>query len=137
MSSTAEHNALVALCRKQFGHHPDIRMWLNSKVHMTATGPRAKPGLGNGTADIIAIGRGGQFVAPECKTGDAVQTREQKLFATWVEQLGGYAPVFHSVEEFGAIVSVVAQRGKVLVALWDAVGRVGAQRVIVMLEGMR
>ena len=134
MSSTAEHNALVALCRQQFGKHPHVRLWLNSKVVRVNGEARAKPGLGKGTADIIAIGRGGQFCGWECKTGNAVQTPEQRLFATWVSQMGGDVAVFHSVEEFAKLVDAVAERGKVLVALWAAVGRVGMQRVIEALE---
>lgn len=105
MSSTAEHNALVAAVREKYGHHPDLRLFLNSKVRMIHGQAQANPGLGRGSSDLIGIYRGGRFCAFECKTGNAAETKEQRLFRTWVRQMGGFACVFHSVEEFDAAIA--------------------------------
>lgn len=102
MSSTAEHNALVAAVREKHGHSPDIRLFLNSKVRMIRGQAQANPGLGRGSSDLIGIFRGGRFCAFECKTGDATCTPEQTMFLHWVREMGGFACVFHSVEEFDA-----------------------------------
>lgn len=105
MSSAAEHNALVAAVREKYGRHPDLRLFLNSKVRFIRGEPQANPGLGRGSSDLIGIYRGGRFCAFECKTGDAVCTKEQEMFLHWVREMGGFACIFHSLEEFDAAVA--------------------------------
>lgn len=134
MSSAAEHNAMVAACRQEYGYHPDVRLFLNSKVEVVRGQARAKPGLGSGTADIVAIARGGIFCHWEGKTGLAVETPRQRLVRGWIEQMGGHVGIFHGVPEFGALVADVSAKGKALVAFWSAVSRVGLERVREALE---
>lgn len=110
MSSTAEHNALVALVRQKHGHHERLRMFLNSKVKMIRGVPHATPGLGTGSSDIIGIWRPeGRFCAFECKTGDAVCTAAQSLFLDGVVEMGGFSCVFRSEEDFDRALEALAR----------------------------
>lgn len=100
MSSTHEHTQLVNETRLALGMEPDFTMWLNAKVTYVDGQPRAKPGLGKGSTDLIGIlAPSGRLVALEAKTGDAVPTREQRMFMELIRKRGGFSAVFHSVQE--------------------------------------
>lgn len=103
MSSTAEHTKLVNDTRLELGLEQDFTIWLNAKVTYVDGQPRAKPGLGKGSADLIGILNSpldrGRFVALEAKTGGATTTKEQRMFMDLVRRRGGFAAVFHTVEE--------------------------------------
>jgi len=100
MSSTHEHTRLVNETRLDLGMEPDFTMWLNAKVTYVDGQPRAKPGLGKGSSDLIGIlSPAGRIVALEAKTGDAKPTKEQVLFMALIRKRGGFAAIFHTVEE--------------------------------------
>ena len=100
MSSTHEHTELVTNTRLALGREPDFTLWPNSKVTYVDGQPRAKPGLCKGASDLIGIlSPNGRLVALEAKTGEATTTKEQKLFLNLVRKRGGFAAVFHTVEE--------------------------------------
>jgi hypothetical protein len=103
MSSTQEHTELINETRLALGMEPDFTLWLNAKVTYVNGQPRAKPGLGKGSTDLVGILNSsldrGRFVALEGKTGDAVPTKEQRMFMDLIRKRGGFAAVFHTVEE--------------------------------------
>ncbi len=100
MSTTADHTQLVYDTRIALGKIPDLTIWQNSRVHFHNGKPIAKPGLGTGSSDLIAIlSPSGRILALEAKTGDATTTKEQKQFLNLIRKRGGFAAVFHSVEE--------------------------------------
>lgn len=100
MTTTHDHTQLIADTRIALGKEPDFTLWLNAKVTWTKGQPRAKPGLGRGSTDLIGIlSPQGRLVALEGKTGGAVPSKEQKLFMNLVRRRGGFAAVFHTVEE--------------------------------------
>lgn len=124
MTTTADHTALVDAVLKRFGREPDLTLWRNSRVRMVRGQARAMPGLQTGASDIIgmlavpvyawpdnganvSIGARSpvqiaRFCAFEAKTGNARPTKLQRLFIANVRRHGGFACVFHSVEEFEA-----------------------------------
>lgn len=103
MTTTHDHTQLVNETRLALGLESDFTLWLNAKVTYVDGQPRAKPGLGKGSTDLIGILNSpldrGRFVALEAKTGDAKPTKEQIMFMELVRKRGGFAAIFHSVEE--------------------------------------
>lgn len=100
MSSTAEHTQLVQDTRLALGREEDFTLWLNARVVFVKGQPRAKPGLGTGSSDLIGIlAPHGKIVALEAKTGNATTTKEQKQFLALVRKRGGFAATFRSVDE--------------------------------------
>lgn len=103
MNRSAEHTQLVADTRLALGLESDFTIWLNVKVQMVKGQPRAMPGLGTGSSDLIGIlntaNAPGRLIALEAKTGNAVPTSEQKDFMNLVRNRGGFASVFRSVDE--------------------------------------
>jgi hypothetical protein len=83
------HSRLVNEILLAIGSRPECRVWKN------ATGT-AKSFSGNtikfgkkGSSDIIGITSDGKFLAIECKTGAAVQTKEQRTFEKMITFFGG------------------------------------------------
>jgi len=112
MSSTQEHTVLVTATRIELGREPDFTLWPNSKVTYVDGQPRAKPGLCKGASDLIGVlAPNGRIVALEAKTGGATTTKEQKMFLELIRKRGGFAAVFHSVEEARAALER-ARRGQ-------------------------
>ena len=98
--STEDHTRLVHAVRLALGKLPDFRLWQNSRVTFVKGVPRAKPGLGTGSSDMIGVlAPTGRMVALEAKTGAARLTREQVLFLNLVRKMGGFATVVRSVED--------------------------------------
>ena len=52
-----------------------------------------------GSSDIIGILNNGKFLAIEIKTGQAVQSKQQKFFAAMIQNMGGHYFVCRSVED--------------------------------------
>lgn len=52
-----------------------------------------------GSADIMGIVKEGWFVAIECKTGSAEQSKEQKNFQHMVHRFGGHYQVVRTPEQ--------------------------------------
>lgn len=99
-NQSREHTALLHATRLELGREPDFTIWLNTKVEIVGDRPRAKPGLGKGTADLLGIlAPLGRIIALEGKTGGGVLSPEQRLFFDLVRKRGGFAAVFHSVDE--------------------------------------
>lgn len=112
MSRTQDHTQLVADTRLELGREPDFTIWSNSKVTFTRGKRVAKPGLQVGASDLIGIlSPQGRLVALEAKTGDAVPSREQRLFMALVRRRGGFAAVFRTKEEARAALER-ARRGE-------------------------
>lgn len=100
MSSTEDHTILINETRLDLGTEPGLTLWLNARVTYVHGQPRAKPGLGTGSTDIIGIlAPQGRLIALEGKTGNAVPTKEQKMFMELIRKRGGFACVFHTKEE--------------------------------------
>lgn len=100
MNQAEAHTILVRDTRLALGREPDLTLFLNSRVTFINGQPRAKPGLGTGSTDLIGVlSPLGRIVSLEAKTGDAVPTKEQKMFMALIRKRGGFAAVFHSVEE--------------------------------------
>lgn len=96
------HNELVDSILSRFGREPDVTLWRNAKSAVVRGVPRALPGLGVGSSDLIGVlAPSGRMLAIEVKTGGAVESPRQHAFAELVRRRGGFATVVHSVEEFG------------------------------------
>jgi hypothetical protein len=94
------HSELVHATRLALGREPDFTLWCNSKVMVVNGEPHAAPGLTTGASDLLGIlAPLGRIVALEAKTGKAVATPEQERFMALVRKRGGFAAVFHSVDE--------------------------------------
>lgn len=107
------HSELVKRSLLEVGAEPDCRLWVNETFGAwVGQGQRLKNGdvlvkqahfvqggLCEGSSDIIGIGPGGTFFAPEIKTGRSRLSKAQRNFKTIVEQLGGYAPTIRSTDE--------------------------------------
>ncbi len=52
-----------------------------------------------GSADILGVLYGGKFLCLECKTGNAVQSEQQKNFEKMVKTFGAYYFLVRSLEE--------------------------------------
>lgn len=95
-----EHSELVHATRLALGREPDFTLWNNSKVTMVDGEPRATPGLTKGASDLLGILEPhGRLVALEAKTGAGQLNPDQRLFFELVRKRGGFAAVFHSVDE--------------------------------------
>lgn len=100
MNNTREHSELVHATRLALGREPDLALFLNSKIEVTPEGIRAKPGLGKGSSDLVGIlGPHGRWFVLEAKTGRGVAIARQEQFMALVRKKGGFAAVFHTVDE--------------------------------------
>ena len=109
--TTVDHSALVHETRLALGTYDDFVLWRNAVTYIQNGVPKAKPGLGTGSLDLIGIlAPSGRLVALDAKTGNAVASKEQKLFMSLVRKMGGFAATFRTVEEAEAAVER-ARRG--------------------------
>ncbi len=67
-------------------------------------------GLSVGSADLIGITHGGQFLAVEVKTPDGRLSTEQKAWLKTVERFGGMAEVARSVEDAHNIIRRINEK---------------------------
>ena len=98
--SVDEHQRLVAQILLKFGSNHKLKIWKNA----TGTGKShdgkrfIRYGL-KGSADIIGIMEpNGKFIAIEVKTGNAKQSKQQKIFEQMVTKSGGIYIVARSVQ---------------------------------------
>jgi len=73
LGSTAEHQRLVEEILAKYGALPLIRIWKNTTGSAQINGRYIKFGL-IGSSDLIGLSNKGQFIAIECKTGNAKQS---------------------------------------------------------------
>jgi len=100
VNNAKAHSELIHATRLELGREPDFTLWLNSKIEATEHGVRAKPGLGKGSSDLLGIlAPWGRLVALEGKTGRGVPSQRQRQFLELIRKRGGFAAVFHSVDE--------------------------------------
>lgn len=96
MGSTQEHQEVVDRVILAIGSRPDGRAWKNV-TGVAKQGPRVISFGLKGSADIFAIkAPHGRFFCFEVKTGNAVQTKEQKDFEKMITRFGGVYAIVHS-----------------------------------------
>lgn len=103
-SRSAPHSALIAETRKRLGREPGLVLYLNTKGRLKNIGGQhvyvAEPALGVGTSDLVGmLAPQGRWFCLEAKTGEAVETDEQKLFGALVRKQGGFYSVFRTVDD--------------------------------------
>ncbi|HUS87837.1 MAG TPA: hypothetical protein VMW91_00460 [Desulfosporosinus sp.] len=97
--SSAEHSALVNETLTLLGVRPDIRIWKNATgTSLSAAGSFIRFGL-KGSADILGITSDGRFIAIECKTGNAKQSKFQRAFESMILKMGGRYILCRSADE--------------------------------------
>lgn len=95
------HTVLVKQILIALGKMPELtRVWQNDVgLARSMDGKRVvRFGL-NGSADITGILKGGKRIELEVKTGNAVQSSQQKKFEGMIHHMGGFYKVVRSVEE--------------------------------------
>ena len=102
------HTALVQAIEKVLQFRKDCYLWKNNTGAVTSE-KRFIRYVKVGSSDFIGLTRNGQFLAIECKTGDAVQSKHQKLFQIQIEAMGGRYFVVRSIVEFIAIMDFLAE----------------------------
>ena len=111
----SRERALIDRILAKHGARPDLRLWRNEtaltwvgkRKRTTKTGDtvlhrgarRMSAGLKKGSADLIGIRQGGQFVALEVKTEGVRTSDTQKRWLAVIRDLGGLAAVVRSVED--------------------------------------
>lgn len=99
MASTINHQKLVHEILLDIGSRRDFRCWKNITGVGAVGGRIVRFGL-VGAADISGIkAPSGQRFELEIKTGNAVQTAEQKSFGKMILNMGGIYAVVRSVED--------------------------------------
>lgn len=91
------------LVKKNLGQAP-LNVWLHPGQIILSNQARVSAGLCKGSSDLIGIGPGGIFLAPEVKTPNTRITPEQPKFIRAVRQRGGLAGFVHSVEELERLI---------------------------------
>lgn len=129
--------------RKVIGAMGDVVIWRNHTAAFEVDGRFQKSGLAKGGADLIGIVTRylgiypdivGVFLALEVKEGRGRLSKEQRMFLTLVNSMGGVGAEVRSVEE--AIYAVNVARGKAeRSALTDGGNRHDARVVRTGLEG--
>ena len=97
MGSTKEHEKLVCAVLKAIGSRDEVRIWENKTGGAYRGGRLITYGL-VGSADILGITNAGQFLAIECKSGNAQLSREQRAFRDVIWRYGGIFIVARSVK---------------------------------------
>jgi len=114
IGSLEAHNRLLAEVLIELSKTGLCRVWRNETG--LALNPRTqKPfryGL-KGSSDIIGLLKNGRFLAIEVKTGQAVQSEQQKNFAAMVQKFGGLYFVCRSVTDALNIVKQELQNARV------------------------
>ena len=84
-----------------FGSRPDLVIWKNATGTARAfNDPERVISFGlKGSADIIGFTNGGRFVAIECKTGNAKQTKSQLNFQKMCEKMGAVYILARNVDD--------------------------------------
>lgn len=83
------HSTLLNEILRLIGARPDCRVWKNATgAAVSRTGSYVKFGK-KGSADILGITSDGRMFCVEVKTGQAVQTKEQKAFQNMITKMGG------------------------------------------------
>lgn len=89
---------------------PGVVAWRNNTGQARIHGSHVRYGLGNGSADIIAIvGPRGRFLALECKLEKEKQRQAQIEWQLEVEFMGGKYVVVRSVAEARAAVKAARE----------------------------
>lgn len=101
MGSTFEHSKLVDDILIAVGSMSNVRLWKNATGAARAfDNPDRVMSFGlKGSSDLLGIIMGGRFLAIECKTGSAVQSKEQKNFEAMISRFGGIYILARSVKE--------------------------------------
>jgi len=82
---------------------PLIRIWKNTTGSAQINGRYIKFGL-IGSSDLIGLSNKGQFIAIECKTGNAKQSPQQILFQKMIEKFNGIYVLARKVEDVQLLV---------------------------------
>ena len=94
-----QESAVLTSVLKYLGARNDCRVWRNNTGRIAdRTGRVVSFGL-VGSADVIGMQRGGQFLAVECKSDTGRQSQAQRNFQTMVESMGGLYILARSVED--------------------------------------
>jgi hypothetical protein len=101
---TKAHSELVAAIRLRLGREQGLTLYLNTKGRLKRIGGASiyvtDPALGVGTSDLVGmLAPRGRWFCLEVKTGDAVLTREQKMFRDLVISMGGFFAEVRSVDD--------------------------------------
>lgn len=101
--SSKEHTELIVYTLEVLGSRRDMRVWRNETgAYQVSKDKWIKYGL-IGSGDIQGIRMGGRSLWIEIKTGNAVQTKEQKNFQAMIESFGGEYHIVRSKEDARAI----------------------------------
>lgn len=103
------HTVLVNAVLKLASLRKDVFLWSNNTGSGLLDGKRwVKFGL-VGSGDLIGLTKDGRFLSLECKTGDARQSFDQKMFQKRIEELGGRYFVIRSVEDAMRTFDLISQ----------------------------
>lgn len=118
MSETSKLTEEIILVASQYG----ARLFRNNSGVATykrgSYTTRVRYGVGptgGGGGDLIGWDAAGRFLSIEIKTGKDRQTKQQKMWAAWVENGGGRAGVVRSVDDLLVVLGVVSVRDVVCV----------------------
>lgn len=98
MAAKNPHTQLVKEVLDALAFRTDCCVWKNNSGEGKLNGRYVTFGK-KGTSDIIGFTSDGFFLALECKTGNATQTKEQKEFQAIVEGFGARYLVVRSAFE--------------------------------------
>ena len=105
--STKEHQQLIAQILLEASKW-DCRVWANNTgIGRSLDGSRIIKFGRVGSADILGIHPSGLFLAIEVKTGNAIQSKQQKLFQKMIQERGGIYILARSVGDVTCILSVL------------------------------
>jgi hypothetical protein len=98
MGSIEEHQKILVEILTEFGTRTDMKIWVNNTGTAYRRGRLLKFGL-KGSGDILGILEGGTFLSIEVKSGEARQSKQQKIFQKVVSNLGGLYIVASSIHD--------------------------------------
>jgi hypothetical protein len=110
MASTHDHSRLVNDVLAHIGSMPNVRIWRNSTgVGRALNDPKSIVSYGlKGSPDIIGFFQGGTFIGIECKTGQAVQSKEQIAFERVSKKFGAHYFLVNNVQQAVELVTKAA-----------------------------
>lgn len=117
--SPSKETVLIRRILARHGARSDLRLWRNESAGAWVGGVsgrtgdgrlvlkrgarQIKAGLCPGSADLVGLRRGGQFIGLEVKTEGVVVEPHQRRWLELIEELGGIAAVVQSVEDVDAV----------------------------------
>ena len=92
------HTILVNAVEKLAKLKKHVFIWRNN-TGAGMMGPRYVTFGLKGSSDFIGLSSDGRFLCLECKTGEARQNYDQKMFQKRIEELGGRYYVVRSIDD--------------------------------------